>query len=65
MDESFLDEILTTNIKSKKATFTIKSDILDDFRKIAKAKKYNQSKIIENLVKKFVEVEKSLGEEFG
>lgn len=61
MSDNFFDEIKkTVNVKSKRAGFSISKDILDEFNKIAKSKNYNKSKLVENFMRKFVEMEKSL-----
>jgi metal-responsive CopG/Arc/MetJ family transcriptional regulator len=54
-----LDEIGNRENK-KKATFSINQDLLADFKKIAKNQKKKLSPIIEDLIKIYVEQEKSL-----
>jgi hypothetical protein len=46
--------------KSKKANYTLDADVLDKFNKLAKQKKYNKSKTVNNLIKIFIEKEMSL-----
>lgn len=43
-----------------KISISIDSDLIEEFNKIAKLNKYNKSKTISNLIKLFVESEKSL-----
>jgi len=60
MDENFLDDIKQSKSKTKRASYSIDTKVLEDFGKISKAKNYNKSKIVENFLKKFVEAELSL-----
>ena len=60
MDENFLDDIKQSKSKTKRASYSIDTKVLEDFGKISKAKNYNKSKIVENFLKKFVESELSL-----
>jgi metal-responsive CopG/Arc/MetJ family transcriptional regulator len=46
--------------EKKKISINIDIDVLKAFNKIAKAKKYNKSQTITNLIRVFVENEKSL-----
>lgn len=60
MDEKFLDDIKQSKTRTKRASYSIDTKVLEDFGKISKVKKYNKSKIIENFLKKFIEAEISL-----
>jgi len=46
--------------KTKKVSYSIQTEVLDEFNKIAKAKDYNKSQTINNLIKMFNEKENSL-----
>lgn len=60
MDEHFLEDITKTKSTVSIVSYSIDKVVLEDFKKISKAKKYNRSKIIENFLKKFIEAEQSL-----
>lgn len=61
MGNDFFDDITKTTKRGfKRVSYSVNSDIINDFNKIAKSKKYNKSKIIENFLRKFVEQEMSL-----
>lgn len=47
-------------VTGKKVSYTIDTDILNEFNKIAKAKGYNKQRTIENLMKIFIESETTL-----
>jgi len=57
---SNLDDIAVTKYNKKKMSFTIDVELFDEFNKIAKAKKYNKSQTISNLIRVFIENEKKL-----
>ena len=59
-DQLIEDIIKNRPPKTKRATYTINVDILDRFNKIAKAKNFNKSKIVENFLRKIIEAEESL-----
>jgi len=44
--------------KTKKANYTLDAEVLNEFNKLAKTKRYNKSKTINNLIKLFLEKEK-------
>ena len=46
--------------EKKKISISIDIDVLEEFNKLAKANRYNKSQTITNLIKAFVEREKSL-----
>jgi len=54
---SILDVGVTKKLKQK-ISISIDSEIWDEFNKIAKAKKYNKSRTITNLINVFIENEK-------
>jgi metal-responsive CopG/Arc/MetJ family transcriptional regulator len=61
MDNDFFKDIKRiSKSKVKRTGYSIDENVLIEFNKIAKAKKYNKSKIIENILIKFIEQEKSL-----
>lgn len=60
MDEHFLEDITKTKSKVSIVSYSIDKEVLEDFKRISKAKKYNRSKIIENFLKKFIKAEQSL-----
>lgn len=60
MDEHFLKDITKTKSKVSIVSYSIDKEVLEDFKRISKAKKYNRSKIIENFLKKFIKAEQSL-----
>ena len=60
MDEHFLEDITKTKSTVSIVSYSIDKQVLADFKRISKAKKYNRSKIIENFLKKFIEAELSL-----
>lgn len=60
MGEDFFDDITTPKTKTKRASYSINEVVLTDFNKLSESKNYNKSKIIENLLKKFIEAETSL-----
>jgi metal-responsive CopG/Arc/MetJ family transcriptional regulator len=44
----------------KKMSISIEVDVLEEFNKLSKLNKYNKSQTISNLIKAFIENEKSL-----
>ena len=61
MSEDFFDEVKQNRkIKTVRTSYSIRSDILEEFNKIAKNQNLNKSKVIENFLMKFNEREKSL-----
>ena len=61
MGNDFFNDITKTTKKGfKRVSYSVNSEVIDNFNKIAKNKKYNKSKIIENFLRKFVEQEMSL-----
>lgn len=57
-----VDDISSFGKKSKKqaATFSIEKELLEEFKKIVKANDANQSAVIEEFMKLYVEKSKSL-----
>ena len=55
---SNLNKVGVTKYNKKKMSITIDIDLLNEFNKIAKQKKYNKSQTISNLIKVFLENEK-------
>jgi len=47
-------------VTGKKVSYTINTDVLDEFNRIAKIKGYNKQRTIENLMKMFIESETTL-----
>jgi len=61
MGNDFFDDITKSTKRGfRRVSYSVNSDVIDNFNKIAKNKKYNKSKIIENFLRKFVEQEMSL-----
>jgi len=60
MDENFLEDITRPKRKVSIVSYSIDQEVLAEFKRISKAKKYNRSKIIENFLKKFIKAEQSL-----
>jgi len=61
MGNDFFDDITKSTKRGfKRVSYSVNSDVINEFNKIAKNKKYNKSKIIENFLRKFVEQEISL-----
>jgi len=54
-----IDEVGNRNNK-KKATFSVDKELLENFKKIAKAQKKKLSPIVEDLIKIYVQQEQSL-----
>ena len=46
--------------KTKKVAYSIDIEVLEQFNNLAKAKNYNKSQTINNLIKVFIEKESSL-----
>jgi metal-responsive CopG/Arc/MetJ family transcriptional regulator len=44
----------------KKMSISIEVDVLEEFNKLSKLNKYNKSQTVSNLIKAFIENEKSL-----
>jgi metal-responsive CopG/Arc/MetJ family transcriptional regulator len=60
MKEDFISSI-TAGVKGKKkASYSIDATLLNKFDVVCTVKKYNKSKIIENMIKVFIEQENSL-----
>ena len=60
MDENFLKDVTRPKKKVSIVSYSIDQEVLAEFKRISKAKKYNRSKIIENFLKKFIKAEQSL-----
>lgn len=60
MDEEIRNQIKSGIQKKSKASYSIDVNVLNEFDKLCTAKKYKKSQIVENLVKMFIEQEKSL-----
>ena len=60
MDEQLYKEVLSTKPNKKKVSYSLESDIVETFNKVARAKNYNKSQIVENLLKSFLEREQKL-----
>lgn len=60
MDEETRNQIKTGIQKKSKASYSIDLSVLNEFDTLCTAKKYKKSQIVENLIKMFIEQEKSL-----
>lgn len=60
MDEEIRNQIKSGIQKKSKASYSIDLDVLNEFDKLCTAKKYKKSQVVENLIKMFIEQEKSL-----
>lgn len=58
MPDDIFTDIIKPKVQRKKVTFAIDEDVLTEFSKLAKAKKYNKSLLVENLLKLFMAQEK-------
>ena len=47
-------------IKKKKVSYSIRENLIEEFNHIANAKGYNKSSVVEEMLKIFIEKEKSL-----
>lgn len=60
MPEDIFSNVIKPKTKRKKATFAVDENVLEEFSKLANLKNYNKSMVVENLLKIFMEQEKSL-----
>jgi hypothetical protein len=60
MIELNLEDITKAKSKVSIVSYSIDKEVLEDFKRISKAKKYNRSKIIERFLKQFIKAEQSL-----
>ncbi len=57
MSEINFEDLKSEKTKAKRASYSINETVLANFNKIAQGKKYNKSRIIENFLRQFVELE--------
>ena len=60
MDEEIRNQIKSGIQKKSKASYSIDLSVLSEFDKLCTAKEYKKSQVVENLIKMFIEQEKSL-----
>jgi metal-responsive CopG/Arc/MetJ family transcriptional regulator len=60
MDEEIKKQIITGILKKAKASYSLDSNVLSEFDTICTSKGYKKSQVVENLLKMFIEQEKSL-----
>ncbi len=60
MDEETRNQIKSGIQKKSKASYSLDSNVLSEFDKLCTAKEYKKSQVVENLIKIFIEQEKSL-----
>ncbi len=60
MDEEIKKQIITGILKKAKASYSLDSNVLNEFDTICTSKGLKKSQVVENLLKMFIEQEKSL-----
>jgi metal-responsive CopG/Arc/MetJ family transcriptional regulator len=60
MSEINFEDLKLEKTKAKRASYSINETVLENFNKIAQENKYNKSRIIENFLRQFVELETKL-----
>ena len=60
MSDDFFDTIKRLPKKTKRVSYSINEEVVNEFNKISEHKKYNKSKIVENFLREFIKMEKSL-----
>ncbi len=60
MSNSDINVAVTKLQKTKKVSYSLETDVVEQFNKIAKNKNYNKSQTVNNLIKLFIKKEMNI-----